>query len=306
VSLAQRVLDRLAPYWWVPGVAFVFVVVGLVATGNVHDYGRPTCGFSLLVAAKAGWGKSFKAQHVIEKNLPEYDRVLVLDFKDEYRGIVKEGLANWWIGGRHEREWSPETWHDFLRSQSKLVVARHDRMGTEEWRELCAAAIQGARRLGDVLVVIDEAHFVAPQKRKVPAAIEGLATTGRGEGASSVWITQRLSEAEETVLAQCDARLLGGFESDADLGKVGSIVEYPRDIHNPQVRGRIRNVADTLTPEGRETPMSVQKHEKNGSLRGSEWIYSNDSGERERRNTEGLAAEMASEHVGREGKDIAV
>ena len=64
---------------------------------------------NLLLAAQSGWGKSFKGQHVIEKNLPEYDHVVVLDYKDEYRGLVKAGLANWWIGGPREAGWSSST-----------------------------------------------------------------------------------------------------------------------------------------------------------------------------------------------------
>jgi len=285
-------------------LALGFVAVGVVSVRVAEDV---TGAFSLLVAAKSGWGKSFKAQHTIEKNLPRYDHVVVLDYKDEYRGLVKAGLSNWWIAGPRERGWSSSTWHDFLASQKKLVLARHDRMSTEAWREdIAASVVKGARRLGDVLIVIDEAHWVAPQSGAVPAPITGLSTTGRGEGASSMYVTQRLAKAEEDVISQTTAKLLGGFESDADLSKVDGFVEYPTDLHNPQIRGRIPNVADVLKPEGRETPMSVQKIEADGSLRGSEWIYSTDSGERERRTTEGVAAEMESEHLGREGKSIVV
>jgi hypothetical protein len=293
----------------------VWVFIALFAAGAVDAfaadlwYTRPdvTGSLSLLLAAQSGWGKSFKAQHVIEKNLPEYDHVLVLDYKDEYRGLVKAGLARWWIGGPREAGWSSSTWHDFIAAQRKLVVARHDRMGKQEWQNLCSTAIRAARRLGDVLVIVDEAHFVAPQKGKVPAPIEGLATTGRGEGASSIWITQRPAKAEETVVSQCQARLLGGFESDADLSKISGVVEYPEDLHNPQVRAEIADVPSVLEPEDRQTPVSVQKHEDDqGNTVGSEWVYSDNSGERERRNTAGVAAEMASTHYGRQGKGIKV
>jgi len=261
---------------------------------------------NLLLAAQSGWGKSFKTQHVIEQNLPEYDHVLVLDYKDEYRGLVLEDLARLWIAGPRETGWSSATWHDFLAENKKVVLARHDQMTKDEWTQICAAAIRGARRLGDVLIVVDEAHFVAPQSGKVPSAIEGLATTGRGEGASSIWITQRPAKAEETVVAQCQARLLGGFESDADLSKIGGITEYPEDLHNPG-NERVPGAPDALLPEDRETPESLQKTEnEDGDTVGSEWIYSDNTGERERRDTEGVAEEMASTHYGRQGKGIKV
>jgi len=260
---------------------------------------------NLLLAAQSGWGKSFKTQHVIEQNLAEYDHVLVLDYCDEYRGLVKEGLASWWIAGARERGWSASTWHDFVAANRKVVLARHDRMTTDEWQAVCAAAIKGVRRLGDVLIVVDEAHFVAPQDGAVPDSIEGLATTGRGEGASSIWVTQRPAKAEETVVAQCQARLLGGFESDADLSKIGGITEYNEDLHNPGERTPA--VAEDLHPEDRTTPVSLQKHKNDdGDTIGSEWVYSDNSGERERQSTEGLADQMASTHYGRQGKGIKV
>lgn len=254
----------------------------------------------------SGWGKSFKAQHVMEQNLPEYDHVVVLDYKDEYRGLVKAGLASWWIAGPREREWSRSTWHEFLAANERVVLARHDRLDVDAWQDLAAAVIAAARRLGDVLVVIDEAHFVAPQTGSVPSAIEGLATTGRGEGASSIWVTQRLSKAEETVLAQCQARLLGAFESTGDLSKVDGITEYPTDLHNPQVETVGGAVATDLLPDERDRPQSLQKHVADGSTVGSEWIYSDNTGTRERRNTRGVASEMETTHYGPEGKQIRV
>jgi len=302
-TTAQAALGRLLAYLLAAGaVAAVSLAASLATGADVEAVGA----LNLLLAAQSGWGKSFKGQHVIEKNLPEYDHVLVLDYKDEYRGLVKAGLARWWIGGPREAGWSRDTWHDFIASQRKLVVPRHDRMTKGTWQDLCAAAIAGARRLGDVLIVVDEAHFVAPQTGKVPAPIEGLATTGRGEGASSMWISQRPATMEETVIAQCQARLLGGFESDADLSKIAGIVEYPEDLHNPGER-RVPGVPEALLPDDRETPHSLQKHENDaGETVGSEWVYSDNTGERERRNTEGVAASMESTHYGRQGKGIKV
>jgi len=262
---------------------------------------------NLIVAAKSGWGKSFKGQEVLEKNLPDYEHAIVLDYKDEYRGLAKAGLAKWWIGGPKEFQWSPETWRAFLEANGAVVLARHDRVTTEQWREMSARVVDGARRTKDVVIGIDEAHWVAPQSGKVPDPITGLATTGRGEGASGIWITQRLAKAEEDVISQCQGRVLGGFESTADLNKVEELVEYPADLHNPQISTLNRElIADELLPVGRTSPVSLQKHKEDGHLVGSEWIYSDDDGERERLDTRGLAAEMDSTHYGKEGKGLKV
>ncbi len=265
---------------------------------------------NLLLAAQSGWGKSAKAQNVMEENVPEYDRMVVLDFKDEYRGLVKADLAQWYIVGPDEASWSSEKWAAFLKQNPKVVLARH-RLNAETWKDVAARIIAAARHLGDILIVVDEAHFVAPQKKKVPDATVGLATTGRGEGASSIWVSQRLSEMEETVIAQCQARLLGGFESSADLGKVSKIVEYPQDLHNPQA-GLVSHVPNDLQtdPEdensGGATKPLRKFEDDEGNTVGSEWIYSDNSGERRRIDTRGMFDDMRSTHYGAQGKNIKV
>lgn len=258
---------------------------------------------NLLVGAQSGWGKSWKAQHVMEVNAPSYARLLVLDFKDEYRGLPKADLAAWWIAGPKERELSRSAWKALLDDNPKVVLARHNGIDVEEWRDLANRAVAAARSLGDVLVVLDEAHFLAPQRGSTPDAIKGLATTGRGEGASSIWITQRLSEAEETVISQCQARLLGGFESSADLAKIERIVEYPVEVHNPGV-SEVPRLPDDLEPPDRDRPESLQRHVESGSTVGSEWIYSANTGARERRDTR--ETEMQSTHYGAEGKELEI
>jgi hypothetical protein len=292
----------------------VAVIVGLASIGlavlaaarSLASGVEALGALSLLLAGQSGWGKSFKAQHVMEQNIERYDHVLVLDYCDEYRGLVKAGLADWWIGGPRELSWSAEDWREAVNTSQRLVVARYDRLTKDQWQELCAAAIQGSRRLGDVLIVVDEAHFVAPQSGKVPTPIEGLATTGRGEGASGLWVTQRPAKLEEDVVGLCQAKLLGGFDSDADFNKLDGLTEYPVDLHNPQKR-TIPNVPDELQPENRETPVSLQMHENDaGQTTGSEWIYSDNSGERRRETTRGLVDEMQTTHYGSEGKDIKV
>jgi len=162
----------------------------------------------------SGWGKSWYAQLLFETNLPEFDYVGIFDYKDEYRGLVKAGLASHYIVGERETAWSVDDWETFFESNPKVVLARH-RLKPEEWRDVVADAVQALRNLAGpkhaALAGIDEAHFVAPQSGKIPDAVEGLATTGRGEGASSMWITQRLAKLDETVGSQCDERLVGGF-----------------------------------------------------------------------------------------------
>jgi hypothetical protein len=258
----------------------------------------------LLVAAQSGWGKSYFTQSLIERNVGDYRTVVVLDYADEYRGIPEEGMAKWHIGGPVERRWSASEWSAFIDQNPKVVIARHDQLGAEDWRELCAAVARSLRgRAGDVLIVVDEAHFVTPQSEGYPKVLQELATTGRGERISFVPVSQRLSEMDKTVVTQMQSRLLGGFDSD-NINRVADAIDgYPAALHNPLADPSPSTVPEALLPDGRERPTSVQLHQDDaGMIVGSEWIYSDNSGERRRIDTRGL--DMTATHYSPQGAQI--
>ncbi|GAA0276917.1 ATP-binding protein [Halobacterium noricense] len=264
-----------------------------------------------LLAAKSGWGKSWYTQAWTEANVDEYDRLVVLDFKDEYRGLVKSGYAKHFIVGPREAEaFGVEEWMQFLQQNPQVVLCRHG-LDEETWREEVADPVAKANRrlAGSSLTVIDEAHFVAPQRGSVPDGVKGLATTGRGEDASSLWVTQRLTEMDETVLAQMMFTILGGFTSSGDLAKVKSIVEYPKDLHNPQA-GKVSHSPEELQrvdasgtkAKGGYVPALEKFTDDDGNTVGSEWIYADESGEMERKDTRNVS--MESTHFGAQGKQL--
>lgn len=256
----------------------------------------------LLVAAQSGWGKGYYTQALIESNAAEYDTVVIADYADEYRGVVEGGHASHWIGGPVEQGWGRSEWSAFLDENPRVVLARHDALAAEDWQQLVASVARSIRRRsGSVLFVVDEAHFVVPQRGSYPEVLTEMATTGRGEQVSYVVVTQRLSEIDKTVSTQMQSRLLGGFDGD-DIDRVGSIVSgYPADLHNPQADPR--GVPDALRPPDRDAPTSVQRHtDAAGHTIGSEWIFSDNSGARSRRDTRGV--ELDAPHYSPEGADL--
>jgi len=253
-----------------------------------------------LIAAKSGWGKSWFSQWWTEDNLDNYPYVVILDRRDEFRGLVKAGLAEWAVVGRQEAGLSVAGWQSFIRENPRVVLARH-RLDGDEWREVAAAIVRAAMDLDeDVLVVIDEAHKVAPQKGSYPDAIEDLATEGRGQVAS-LWVTQRLAKLDETPIGEMMIYMLGGFQSDADLGKVGKNVGYPSDVHKVN-GGTVRGLPDDLHAD--DGPIPVRKFTEDGSTVGSEWIYSDDDGNRRRINTKTLS--MESTHYGPDSLTLSI
>lgn len=260
----------------------------------------------LLIAAQSGWGKGYFTQSLCERNIPDYDTAVILDYSDEYRGLVEAGIADWWIGGPVERGWSASEWGAFLDENPRVVISRHDTLSAAGWQGLAASIARHVRgRSGSVLFVVDEAHFVVPQGSGFPDVLKEMATTGRGEQVSYVVISQRLSEVEKTVTTQMQSRLLGGFDGD-DISRVADVIDgYPARIHNPQSDLTPDRVPNDLLPSDRERPTSVQRHADDaGHTIGSEWILSDNSGTRSRKDTRGI--DLAAPHYSPEGADLKI
>lgn len=271
---------------------------------------------NLALLAASGWGKSYLTQAVAERNTDRYDHVVMLDFKDEYRGLCsrKCGPAPFkhWMAGPIERdEFGAAEWAQLIEQNGHVVIARHpSRLDVEDWREVCAAIVTAARHhvAGSALIVIDEAHFVAPQVGKYPEPIKGLATTGRGEGNSAAWVTQRTAEIDKTALASSTARFVGGFNDRNDISPFREIVDYPADVH---VSGGhdVPGLPDDLVavePDGGAISVRKETRERpdgRTQVTDSEWIYSDDSGEH-KRIWSSDAFSPACEHVGAAGMTI--
>jgi len=264
-----------------------------------------------LFGAKSGWGKSWYLQAWMETNAPRYNYFVCLDYSDEFRGLVKSGLATHYIvGPREAAAFGVDEWEQALRQNPRLILARHE-LTPEQWREhVVAPVITAARRLAQSsgssssLTVIDEAHWAAPQSGKLPDVIKGMATTGRGEGSSSLWATQRLTEINETIIGNVMFQILGGYTATGDLNKVGDAVEYPAEFHNPNALDLPSAVPDALKIDGESVPLrKFTEGEGDDEVTiGSEWIQSTDDGDITRIDTR--TVEMEATHYGSEGMKL--
>jgi DNA helicase HerA-like ATPase len=126
---------------------------------------------------------------------------------------------------------------DIERREARCLVVDLGSMSTREEQAVAAEAVLATlwRRRADrepVLVVIDEAHNVCPQKPDDPVtalvtehAIR-IAAEGRKFGIYLLVSTQRPQKVHENVLSQCDNLLVMRMNSLADLGFVGDVFSF--------------------------------------------------------------------------------
>lgn len=258
---------------------------------------------NLLIAAQSGFGKSYLAQAKTEKNIEDVEFFIALDYDDEYRGLV-EGFddVKWHPIGPKEIAVSPREWAQRLEKCPKMVMPRY-MIADDEWRRVCGALARALRVLNQqreqkarILALIDEAHGVAPQEQGYPESIKKLAVDGRGENMSCIWVTQRLAMLSKNITSQCTARYLGGFMDSNDLDAL--TVEYPDELHNPTITNVRHCPEDLMAEDGWTGPVRKWTDEQ-GNLIGSEWIYSDDSGDLWRESTHDLT--MRTTHYGEQG-----
>lgn len=255
----------------------------------------------LLLGALSGWGKSLNLQAWLEKNLAEFDYGVVMDYKDEYRGIVKGGLATWIGVDEQLAQLDVAGWKQLLESNPRVVLARA--VNVETWREVADRIAQALLELeGSGLFAFDEARFVASQRQGTPEYVLEVATTGRSSGLSSIAAAQRLQQVDKGYLSQCNEKILGGFTEETDRKKLD--VSYNEDVHDPQHNGTVGGIPEELYADDDGAVPLRRWTDEDGQTVGSEWIYSNDRGALERLNTRGLPERMATTHYGPEGEHL--
>jgi hypothetical protein len=271
-----------------------------VATGiPVVGWLLAVVGMNLGFGARTNWGKSYALQAYVEANAPEYDRAILVDYKDEFVGLVEHGLLERLTIPPEVVDLTVSDWRSILANNGSLQLARTGCTDTQ-WREAIAPAVEAIGQLDETVYLgLDEAHRLAPQKGGYPDAYDTLATTWHGDGMGVSWVSQRWAKLDEDIVSQQQASLLGGFGSDNDLDKIES-VEYPVQVHNADAdRVTTRTLPDELLVDAE--PLTLRRFEEDGLTVGSEWIYSDDTSLR-RIDSRGWA--LQSTHYGSDRKRI--
>jgi uncharacterized protein len=144
------------------------------------------------------------------------------------------GVSNWQLWARGKPESLVD---DVERRDARCLVVDLGSLATREEQAVAAEAVLATlwRRRADrepVLVVIDEAHNVCPQKPDDPVTAlvtehaVRIAAEGRKFGLYLLVSTQRPQKVHENVLSQCDNLLLMRMNSLADLAFVGETFSF--------------------------------------------------------------------------------
>lgn len=234
----------------------------------------------VLIVGMSGSGKS----HLIRDQLiPAYEgryrhRVVVNDSEELSEGCVRLTVTEDNAGG---------TWHlaPLIRDAGNL----HVQMLANDPRDFLEPLALAVLELGDVLLVLDEAHEWVPTHRP-PAGMIRLYKQGRKEGVHIIAATQSLVRSDTAGLAQDAVRqstVLVMFQQ-VDAREVARV----REVF-PELGDRVRD----LQPPGAagEPPEYAVRDMRRGSSlihgrTGSEWLSS--------RTVDGAAAPPAADHQG--------
>lgn len=231
---------------------------------------------NLVFDDQTNWGKSYELESFTDRNALEYDRTVLVDYKDEYTGLVESGLLQRLPIRPGTENLSRAQWQQILEDNGSLQLGR-DGMTDDAWRETIATVIAALAQLKErTFLGLDEAHRLARQKGGYPEAFDTLATTWHGDGMGVAWVTQRFAKLDEDIASQCQASMLGGFGSGNDLDQVGGIVEYPVGVHKADAERCSRTLPGELLVDGE--PLTLRRFsDEAGNTIGSEWIYSDDT-----------------------------
>jgi len=196
----------------------------------------------------SGGGKSYAVRRLLEQLYMDMPAIVV-DREGEFF-TLREQLDYFLAGGHGSDEPIPTDPHEIESLAERILQARMhsildvEPLDNEERQEFMREFLTGlieapkALRGKPILVVIDEAHFFAPQVGSPQAkkAMHRLASLGRKRGLVPIFATQRLSEISKTVAAECHNRMIGMATLDVDVrracGELGFSSARRDDLRN--------------------------------------------------------------------------
>ncbi len=215
--------DRLRLRFFELGTSLQAAVAGLDPLADREEYGA----FLDLVEREAEGVTLDEIRAILSSGDDDMKR-----FAQRVRNL---GLDRWdlWSGAREDSG----ILGDLARDDWRCLVIDLGSVAAADERALASAAVLHAlwERRGErrpVLVVIDEAHNVCPQRPDHPVVAAAarhavnIAAEGRKYGLHLLVATQRPQKVHENVLSQCDNLVLMRMSSPADLAYLADLFAF--------------------------------------------------------------------------------
>lgn len=220
---------------------------------NLANERWQTQGFRLAVAGSSGSGKSYLTSILVEELNSIGVPFLIIDPDGEYQSLRQiPGIV---LAARREAgihlNWPNTGWiTQCLKAleEGQGVIVDISELETEDQRWAYTRLLQGlwerqrARRRLDqhqaMVLIVEEAHLFAPQKRAGEAATSleltvTIARRGRKHGINTVFVSQRPGDLEKDVLGQSNVRIIMRLDLEHDFNAVKTLL--PKGIKHETV-----------------------------------------------------------------------
>lgn len=176
--------------------------------------------FSLLIEARSGSGKSYLMAlllNYLHKLLPEKN-IVIIDPQYEHD-----------LPGYYEYELNPTNYREKLKKlpgvlvQYKRLIVHFDEMSLDDMKKLADVIHHVVYKLGNTIVVMDEAHLIVDKKNPSQYAVIN-AVMGRKKGIDTIYISQRPQQLAPVIRSQTNFKLIGTMDDETDIRAVSSYV----------------------------------------------------------------------------------
>ncbi len=210
---------------------------------NLANERWQTQGFRLAVAGSSGSGKSYLTSILIEELNAIGIPFLIVDPDGEYQSLCQiPGISLVTPG----KDWIAKALKHLEDGQG--VIVDISELDTDDQRWAYTRLLQGLwdrqrtqRSEGQhraMVLIVEEAHLFAPQKRAGEAAQSleitvTIARRGRKHGINTVFVSQRPGDLEKDVLGQSNVRIIMRLDLEHDFNAVKTLL--PKGIKHETV-----------------------------------------------------------------------
>lgn len=178
----------------------------------------------LVVQANSGGGKTWLLRKLIEECHGKV-QIIVLDIEGDFSTLREK--FDFILAGKGgdiaaDPRYAEQLAHKILELKADLIADLYELKPHERIRfvkTFFEAMVNAPKELWHpVIVILDEAHIFAPEKSSAEslAAVADLESRGRKRGYCLVVATQRPAKIDKDVVAECQNKLIGLGNTDAD------------------------------------------------------------------------------------------